>query len=198
MNDIWNKNIELLLNQKKSSGKCLIYSLKLLSFCKGGWKNWILPIILGIFLSFLLPNFYDDGIKDIIDKIIDIELAVFGIIFTIYSIIIVFFSDELTKTLIRIEENSSTDLFRQYTSYYADMLYLIFINICISLIFWMVINMEIQAIKNYVCWQNIIIGLYFVITLRILFEVKSTIYNTVSLFNLSMSVKLKSLRENNK
>lgn len=198
MNDIWNKNIELLLNQKKSSGKCLIYSLKLLSFCKEGWKNWILPIILGIFLSFLLPNFYDDGIKDIIDKIIDIELAVFGIIFTIYSIIIVFFSDELTKTLIRIEENSSTDLFRQYTSYYADMLYLIFINICISLIFWMVINMEIQAIKNYVCWQNIIIGLYFVITLRILFEVKSTIYNTVSLFNLSMSVKLKSLRENNK
>lgn len=194
MKDTWYKNIEGFSNQNSSSLEALIKSFRLISVCHGNWKDWILPCIGAVYVCFFADLYTHNGINEIVNRFLDIQLALLGIVFTVYSIILVFFSDEMTKLMIRIEESQKVEYLEIYTNYYADLLFLAFFSVTLTMVYKIILaDGAIYAIKCELI-NKFFMFAYFSFVLRLLWEMKSTIYNTVCLFRLSMAVRLNSLR----
>lgn len=194
--DIWNKKLREFSSFNKSSIMALIKAFSILSI-KGKHKwNWVLPIIIASVIV-LFNNWGEDkAFNSVIESILPIQLAIFGIIFTLYSIILVFFSDALTIFLIRLEKECKYDALNSYIGYYGDLLYVFFSSICISLIVKIgLIRIEAVPDFNFINYiGKVIIFLYLTFTFRCIMEIYSSIYNTINLFRLSMYVRISDLK----
>ena len=74
---------------------------------KRNWKSFCILVIISIILS-LAVAFNKNTISivsNIANKMIDIQLAVFGSVLAIYSIILVLLDDEFTKLLAKLEDS---------------------------------------------------------------------------------------------
>ena len=194
--DKWERAMEEL-EFGGSSKRAIKDALGILSFKQSGACYWIIAIVLaGIIISFINIS-YANILNSLIDTIIIVQLAIFGAIFTLYSIILVFFSDSLTNFLIDFDSERNLNKFREFTSYYGDLLYVIFTSILVSMIYKIIL---LRGDDYFIvdCFSYIIKGLgaiYLAFILRCILEIYSAIFNTISLFKISMHIKIKALQD---
>ncbi|MDU4711924.1 MAG: hypothetical protein E6Y16_02230 [Veillonella sp.] len=179
-----------------SSKQSIIEALGILSFKQSGACYWSIAIVLaGVIISFINIR-YTTIFNSLIDTIIIVQLAIFGAIFTLYSIILVFFSDSLTNFLIDFDSKRNLSKFREFTSYYGDLLYVIFTSILVSILYKiLLLRGDEYFIED--CFVYVEKGLgiiYLVFVLRCILEIYSAIFNTISLFKISMHIKIKNLQ----
>lgn len=132
--------------------------------------------------------------QNIIKELLSVQLALFGCIFTVYSISLAFFSDNYLKRLSHIMDDNKANFLTSSIKYYESVLFLFFISICLSIIV-MIYLMSLP--ENFRLFNNLKdvsiasfgLSIYLLITLRIIFEIKSTIYNTIKLFRVHIAYK---------
>ena len=94
--ELWNKKLREFSSFNKSSIVALIKAFSILSVKGRNKWNWVLPILISSFIVLFNNLDYHKTFNSVIESMLPIQLAIFGIIFTLYSIILVFFSDALT------------------------------------------------------------------------------------------------------
>lgn len=127
--------------------------------------------------------------------LIEIQLAIFGCIFAVYSILLAFLSDGYMKRLARIKEKDKTSMLKNSITYYESVLFLYFISIISSgalIVLTDFLPFDASLTSNLML-DNVLsaIGLlvYLLYCFRVIYEVKSTIYNTIVLFRASIAYR---------
>ena len=121
-----------------------------------------------------------------VDKLFDVQLAIFGIAFTAFSIILTFSDDNFIKRLSEVECVDQTYLTR-ITKYYCNSLFLYFIASVLSLIillFMNTMNNDFYLFSSHILNNTLaflLIDIYYWFSLRVIWELKSVIYNTYSI-----------------
>ncbi len=138
------------------------------------------------------------------ETLLNIILAIFGCVFTVYSIIIAVSSDQFIKLLSGIDGKKDSALVEQF-SYFEYALFIYFVDLVNTSIFILVLKC---IPGNFMLFQDrnlnnvtAILGLlvFYGFSFRSLFELKSTIRNTIILFRLSIAEKnLKFIEEEQK
>ena len=165
----------------------------------------IIIIIVSLFFSFIVGISHNTVsiFLSIVESIMSVLLGIFGIIFTAYSIILAFLNDSYLKALSEIKENEISYL-KKSTTYYESVLFLYFIGVILNVLILIFIKC-IDA--DYVISNNnalnttlaiILLSTYFIYIIRIIYELKSTIYNTITLFRANISYKLIEFAEKEK
>ena len=86
----------------------------------------IIALLLGAYISWKTSFSFETVVvtNSIISEFLNVQLALFGIIFTIYSIILAFFNDNMLKILSRIKmDNGEKSKLKEYLSYYEKVLF---------------------------------------------------------------------------
>lgn len=141
--------------------------------------------------------------QNLIKELLSIQLALFGCVFTVYSISLAFFSDNYLKRLSRIVDKGTNMTFLTTSiKYYESALFLYFIGISLSIIamvILMTIDESFRLLNNdldpYIALFLLL--LYLAFTFRIIFEIKSTIYNTIHLFRVHIAYKFIDFKNDN-
>lgn len=177
--------------------KLMLSALKEIIPTKGNRFAFVVSLSLGTFVS-LSVGFANETIEllsQICDKLISAQLAIFGCIFTVYSILLAFLSDGYMKRLARIDISDKTSMLKQSIVYYESVLFLYFINTGISGILCLItccIDPYARLTSNLLLdnfLASIFLLIYFTFSFRIFYEVKSVIYNTIVLFRASIAYK---------
>jgi predicted neutral ceramidase superfamily lipid hydrolase len=195
------RNAEQLSDIKPSS-KMLLNSLKRLIPNKNDHMSFIISIILSIILSIVIclhSNIIQLALPTF-ETILQIMIAIFGCIFTAFSIIIAVSNDAFLRLLStsetkRNDSNKSNSQLVEYISYFESILYIYFFGLivtgfiilflkCIPNCFSLAINFYTKKLI-----AIILLSIYYTLAFRILLELKSTIGNTVGLFRLSLANK---------
>lgn len=179
------------------SNKIIKMALKMIKLKKDDVILGIIALLLGAYISWKTSFSFETVVvtNSIISEFLNVQLALFGIIFTIYSIILAFFNDNMLKILSRIKmDNGEKSKLKEYLSYYEKVLFLYFVNIAITFIikiFISVINNEFIIINKTFSdiLAFVILFIYYSLSFRVFLEIKSTIYNTISLFRINISYK---------
>lgn len=163
-------------------------------------KNWfstvvsvILAAVVAIKVGFAPETVY--LVSKICGYLIEVQLAIFGCVFAVYSILLAFLSDGYMKRLARVPAKNKTSLLKQSIIYYESVLFLYFINIGLSgilLISMDIIPQEARLTSNLLLdsiMASIGLFLYYAFSFRVFYEVKSTIYNTILLFRASIAYR---------
>lgn len=183
-----------------SSKQSIIEALGILSFKQSGAFYWSIAIVLAVAIISFINIRYATIFNSLIDTIIIVQLAIFGAIFTLYSIILVFFSDSLTNFLIDFDSKCNLNKFREFTSYYGDLLYVIFTSILVSILYKIILlrGDEYFTVECFP-YVGIVLGIiYLIFVLRCILEIYSAIFNTISLFKISMHIKIQALQNKEK
>ena len=128
--------------------------------------------------------------------LLDVEIALFGCVFAVYSILLAFLSDEYVKKLLEIDYYRQTNYLRKSTKYYEAALFIYFVAIGISLVYKLTIECMPQnfALINSELANEIVAGVllfpYFAYSLRTIYELKSIVGNTLLLFRASIQYKI--------
>ncbi|MGE9915754.1 hypothetical protein, partial [Megasphaera elsdenii] len=160
---------------------------------QGKWDGiWILviDIILSIFFAIRISFFMDtlSVFAEIIDKMIDIEIAIFGCVFTVYTILLAFFSDDFMKRLAEIKVNQKESYLQGAINYFGSVLFLWFLNISITAFGYFFTKSfdKSWCLVDDITINNImstgLLFLFFSFSFRVFFELKSTIYSLIILF----------------
>ena len=170
--------------------------------CK--WAN-IIPLVFSLIISILLvcSNNISGNFSATLEQLLTLQLAIFGVVFTIYSIILAFLTDEYLKQLAGIPNNGEKKSFLfENITYYEFILYLYFMNLIVTGIVLLINinlsdNFRLTSFLDINIQENIGLEwcffldklfafLFFVLYLwysfRGFYELKSTIYNTILLF----------------
>lgn len=140
----------------------------------------------------------------IVDKLFAALLAIFGFLFTIYSLLLVFLNESYIQKLSQIAYNKETSYLKKSTTYFESILFLYFITVGISgllLIFLLCCTKTFVLTSNWVLNDTLAVALlilYFTIVFRVFYELKSAIYNTIVLFRLSLAYKILAIAEKEK
>lgn len=186
--------IECLI-KPKSSKKIVFSSFELFKITK---KNLRERIIL-LFLVFVLAAFVGGSVNtaevftEAIQTILDVILAIFGIVFTGYSFFQALINDELLIRMIedtvKNEEGEEISKLQETNELFVKCMMLELFSVLLSLMLKIVISCidEKFSLFNQV-WQNnllaiILIYIYFSIIAIVLWETKSFIFNVFQLFN---------------
>ena len=167
---------------------------------QGKWDGiWILviDIILSIFFAIRISFFMDtlSVFAEIIDKMIDIEIAIFGCVFTVYTILLAFFSDDFMKRLAEIKVNQKESYLQGAINYFGSVLFLWFLNISITAFgyFFTKSFNKSWCLVDDITINNImstgLLFLFFSFSFRVFFELKSTIYSLIILFRSSIAYR---------
>lgn len=168
-----------------------------INFQEGERIWWFISLILSTWISWRTCFSYNtvEFTRTIINDFITIQLALFGIVFTVFSIILAFFNDNMLKTLSTKQlKHKEESALKTYLTYYEKVLFLYFVNISITF----AIKMFVVTISNDFIIYNkvfsdilsfIILLTYYTFSIRVFFEIKSIIYNTISLFRINLSYK---------
>lgn len=197
--DKWERAMEEL-EFGGSSKRSIKESLGILSFKQSGACYWLIAIVLAGIIIFFINIRCANILNSLIDTIIIVQLAIFGAIFTLYSIILVFFSDSLTNFLIDFDSKRNLNKFREFTSYYGDLLYVIFTSILVSILYKiLLLRWDEYFIGDYFFYVGEPIGIIcLTFVLRCILEIYSAIFNTISLFKISMHIKIQALQNKDK
>lgn len=176
-------------------------ALKELAPRKGAIFAFNISFLLAIPFSILIGPVEDTVtiMLSVVHILLNILMAIFACIFAVYSILLAFLSDSYIKKLIDIDSENNVSYLKSSTSYFESVLFLYFLAICITgltLIFLTSINPFFTLTSNHL-FNNItamvMLLLYFTFIFRVIYEVKSTIYNTIILFRASIAFKIISI-----
>ena len=164
-------------------------------------KNWFgaaFSFVLALILTIIIAR--SEETVSLAGKIcgilLDVEIALFGCVFAVYSILLAFLSDEYVKKLLEIDYYRQTNYLRKSTKYYEAALFIYFVAIGISLVYKLTIECMPQnfALINSELANEIVARVllfpYFAYSLRTIYELKSIVGNTLLLFRASIQYKI--------
>lgn len=164
-------------------------------------KNWFgaaFSFVLALILTIIIAR--SEETVSLAGKIcgilLDVEIALFGCVFAVYSILLAFLSDEYVRKLLEIDYYRQTNYLRKSTKYYEAALFIYFVAIGISLVYKLTIECMPQnfALINSELANEIVAGVllfpYFTYSLRTIYELKSIVGNTLLLFRASIQYKI--------
>lgn len=143
-------------------------------------------------------SYYDNTVEMMFKStsiILTIQLAVFGCVFTIYSIILAFFNTSIIEKLSCVRDQNKSFL-KKYTGYYESILFLSFFTLSITGVLAIVTSIMPReySLTNNLKYDELLAfvfsTLYFYFSFRVFYELKSTIFNTVTLFRASIADRL--------
>lgn len=185
--------LKLLKNQ--SSTRLIVNSLKIFKPTKRTLKRQLVLYIVAVFVSIFVGVSYDTKsiMVDTVQTILDIILALFGIIFTGYAFFQALINDEL---LIRLMKNTSKDgdgeeksKLQETNEEFIHCMMLNILIILLSFLLKIVVNsipddfvIFDKLIYNNIC-ATVLISIYIYIVISVVWEVKSFIFNLFQLFN---------------
>lgn len=138
------------------------------------------------------------------DILFGAQLSIFACIFAVYSILVAFLSDSYIKKLSKIDYGNGSNYLKTSTRYFESVLFMYFVAIILSLILKLFLScMPYDYIFTQFDLANSIMAIvllliYYTFSLSVIYELKSTIYNTVLLFRASLDYKILSFVEKNK
>ena len=170
---------------------------------KKNWFGTVLSLILGTILSVILARSKETVslAGNLCGILLDVQIAIFGCIFAVYSILLAFLSDDYIKKLVRIGYHDHTSYLKASTKYYEAALFIYFVAIGVSLIYKLIIECMPQY---YILTDNnqvnellsgIALFIYFVYSIRVVYELKSIIGNTLLLFRTSIQFRILSFEK---
>ena len=180
--------------KKEKAYQIILLSLKEILPAAGNWFAFFISIIMAMVSSVLLGFEMNtvEHFKGIVEKCLDVELSILGCVLAVYSIMIAFFNKDFMRCLLQGTSGNKSVL-KRYVSYYESILFLYFIGLCITGIYMLVLSFmptDFVLTDNNVL-NNILAGalifIYVLYTVRIFYEVKSLIYNTIMLFRASIA-----------
>lgn len=190
-------NIEVLLKllKQQSSKKLISNSLEIFKPTKKNIKRQLGLYAVAVFVSVFVGLSYNTKtiMVDTVQTVLDIILALFGIIFTGYALFQALINDEL---LIRLINNVSKDAhgedrskLQETNEEFVHCMMLNILIILLSFLLKVVINsipddflMFEKLIYNNIC-ATMLISIYAYIVISVMWEVKSFIFNLFNLFN---------------
>lgn len=164
-------------------------------------KNWfgaVFSLILGIGLTVTIVR-SEETVSlagNLCGILLDVQIAIFGCIFAVYSILLAFLSDDYIKKLVRIGYRDHTSYLKASTRYYEAALFIYFVAIGLSLTYKLIIECMPQY---YVLTDNnqanellagVALSIYFVYSIRAVYELKSIVGNTLLLFRTSIQFRI--------
>lgn len=170
-------------------------------------KNWfgaVFSLVLAIILSFILAT-SDETVslaQNICGILMDVQLAIFGCIFAVYSILLAFLSDSYVERLLRIDYHSKSNYLQVSTRYYESALLIYFVAILFSLTYKLLLECmpEYYVLTSSHILNEAIAGTllfaYFLYSIRAIYELRSIITNTLLLFRASIQYKILGFNEN--
>ena len=164
-------------------------------------KNWfgaIFSIVLALVLSAILATSKDTVFlsQNICGILMDVQIAIFGCIFAVYSILLAFLSDSYVERLLRIDYDSQSSYLKASTRYYESALLIYFVAILLSLSCKLLLECmpEYYALTSNNVLNEILAGIllfaYLLFSIRVIYELKSIITNTLLLFRTSIQYKI--------
>ena len=196
MNDGYFKTIKEFRDTKPAY-KLIGDAVKELLPTKGNRVGFIISFLIAmIFASIIGVSIKTvEILSNVVGVLLNVQLAMFGCVFTVYSILLAFLSDGYMKRLGKIETNNKTSVLKQSTTYYESILFLYFINIGITGVISLLtscLSPDFRLTES-ICFDTILatglLLIYFLFSFRLFYELKSTIYNTVVLFRASIAYR---------
>ncbi len=190
------KIVKNLFN-KKSSKQILLQGLKELIPQKGTYLETIIIGILAIIISIAVGVSESTVImiRDIIELINNVMLAIFGIVFTGYALFQALVDTALLKRLMTVESNGKP-FFSISNDYFVRVMIVnslaIFINVILLILtkiipdYWYAFDSNL--VNNSIASILIFIYLYF--ELMNIWEIKSFVFNVYQLFNINAGEKM--------
>lgn len=165
---------------------------------KNNWFAAVFSLILSGVLAYIVGTSVHTVslAHDICSTLLDVQIAIFGCIFAVYSILLAFWSDGYIEELLHIPFKSETNYLRKSTQYYEAALYMYSVAIGISLVYKLLIQCmppDYTLGNNAVVNEVLAIALlfvYFLYSIRTLYELKSIVWNTILLFRTSLQFKI--------
>lgn len=173
---------------------------------KKNWFGFVLCLCVGAVLSYIVGRAENTVALAVqtCDILFSIQLSIFACIFALYSILLAFLSDIYIKKLLTIDYGDGSSYFKTSTRYYESVLFIYFVAIILSLILKLFLScMPYDYILTQSDLANsmtaiVLLPIYYTFSLRVIYELKSTIYNTVLLFKASLVYRILSFVEENK
>ena len=169
-------------------------------------KNWfgaIFSITLAFVLCYILAasEATVSLSQNICGILLDVQIAIFGCIFAVYSILLAFLSDSYVERLLSIDYHNKSSYLQASTRYYESALLIYFVAILLSL----TCKLLLECMPDYyVLTSNhklnetlagILLFAYFLYSIRTIYELKSIIANTLLLFRTSIQFKILSFKD---
>ena len=170
---------------------------------KRNWFIFVFSALSGIALAVFVGT-VDDTValaREISTIFLDVQIALFGCIFAVYSILLAFLSDKYVKKLPLLDYHSQSSYLSRSTRYYEAALLIYFLAIILSLAMKLIllcIPEEFLLTKNMVLNESlasILLAVYFSFSIRAICELKSVVANTLLLFRSSIAFKIRDFAE---
>lgn len=189
-----NLDIVMQLLKKKSSSELLRESLQIFRFSKKTIKKQSIIMIISVIVALFVGTSIDTQsvMINTIQTIIDIILALFGIVFTGYAFFQALINNEL---LIRLISDTSKDgkeeksKLQETNETFIECMLLDIVAILLSLLLKIIIDslpndyllFDVMVYNNVLA--TVLITMYFYFILSIMWEIKSFVFNLFQLFN---------------
>lgn len=172
-------------------------ALKEIAPKKDNWVVFWVSLISAFVLSFKLcrSETVISDLMPVLNIILQMILGIFGCLFAVYAIILAFLNDSYIKFLATTKREKICELYINI-KYFESIIYLYFVGIVLTLGTMILAHLFTDDFRLF---SNIYIDnaitflplfLYYLYIARIILELKSTIYNTIALFRISIAFKL--------
>lgn len=170
---------------------------------KRNWFIFAFSALSGIVLATFVGT-VDDTVtlaREISAIFLDVQIALFGCIFAVYSILLAFLSDKYVKKLLLLDYHSQSSYLSKSTRYYEAALLIYFVAIILSLAMKIILLCtpeDFLLTNNMVLNESlasIFLAVYFSFSIRVICELKSVVANTLLLFRSSIAFKIRDFAE---
>ena len=204
-------NIDVLLKilKKQTSGKLILEALEVFKISKKNWKQQLCLYSISLLVS-VIVGISPRTVNVVVDStqlVLDVILALFGIVFTGYALFQALINDEL---LIRLLCDTSKDAKKEEKSKlqetnetFVKCMLLNILAIMVSLLLRIIISCvpdDFLVFKE-LMYNNItaafLISIYYYFVITIIWEVKSFVFNIFQLFNAYAGTRVLKMFENN-
>lgn len=170
---------------------------------KHNWFIFAFSALSGIVLAMFVGT-VDDTVtlaREISSIFLDVQIALFGCIFAVYSILLAFLSDKYVKKLLLLDYHSQSSYLSKSTRYYEAALLIYFVAIIFSLTMKIILLCtpeDFLLTSNMVLNESLasfFLAAYFSFSIRVICELKSVVANTLLLFRSSIAFKIRGFAE---
>lgn len=170
---------------------------------KKNWCGFVFSVVLGLILAIVVGTVENTVslAQQICGIFFDAQISIFECNFAVYSILLAFLSDSYIKKLLKVDYDQGSSYLKRSIRYYEAALLIYFVGIMYSLLVKVVLTCMPE---NFLLTTNMIVNetlatillcFYFCFSIRVLFELKSIIGNTLLLFRSSIVYKIQSFSE---
>lgn len=204
-------NIDVLqkLLKGQTSGKLILEALNIFEISKKNWKQQLCLYIISLVVA-LVVGVSKSTVSVVVDStqlILDIILALFGIVFTGYALFQALINNELLIRLLcdtsKDAKNEEKSKLQETNETFVKCMLLNVVAIIVSLLLRITISCvpdDFLVFKE-LLYNNItaafLISIYYYFVITIIWEVKSFVFNIFQLFNAYAGTRVLKMFENN-